>query len=232
MTAADPIRVIIVDDDTWIRIGRTQGLAEFDDIEIVASLPHDEAMDCSWEDIDVAVIDAHDSRQEWDRYPGVRVVEAVRRTRPPTATTVIVTSGRMFDPMLRLRMAEAGADYFYSHLDAHDPTSLADLIRRPDGSHAATVDDREALAEMGLRTWSRPNEALRWLERSGAAGYFTGSGTQKSAGVSRRALGKARDEVARLARIDPSLGDPERRPGDVTWRDVVKFVNRALGRDT
>ncbi len=232
MTTDRPIRVVVVDDDTWIRMGRAQGLAEYADIEVVASLAHDDALAWPWDDIDVAVVDAHDSSQEWDRYPGVRVVEAIRRTRSSEATTVIVTSGRMFDPMLRLRMAEAGADYFYAHLDAPDPESLSELIRHPDGSHAAAPGDGHELADMGLRTWSRPNEALRWVEESGAAAHFTEAGTQKAARASRRALIKTRDEVARLARIDPSLGDPERRPGDVTWRDVVKFINRTLGRDT
>ena len=230
--SAAPLRVVIVDDDTWIRMGRVQGLAAFEDIDIVASLDHDAALEFAWDDIDVALVDAHDSRQAWDRYPGVAVVEQLRRTRSPERTTVIVTSGRMFDPMLRLRMAEAGADYFYSHLDAPDPEALADLIRHPDGHHAADPGDSQELSQMGLRAWSRPNDALRWIEESGSAGYFTGPGTQKAAGASRRALSKVRDEVAHLARLDPSLGDPERRPGDVTWRDVVRFVNRALGRDT
>lgn len=224
-------RVAIVDDEYWIRVGRQAGLSSFEDFDVVAVVDHNGALDVDWSGVDIAIVDAHDPLRKWDRYPGVGVVETIRRSRSPDETTIIITSGRMFDPLLRLRMAEAGADFFYSHLDAPDPASLADLLRHQDGAHSAAFGDGRELGALGLRTWSRPNEALHWIEDSGANRFFTDQGTQKSAPASRRVLSRARDEVARLARLDPSLGDPERRPGDVTWRDVVRFVNRALGRD-
>lgn len=222
---------MIVDDDVWIRTGRQSGLARFTDLEVVASMDPAQAAGFDWKDIDVALVDAHDSRQPWDRYPGVGVVEAIRRSRTPEQTTVIVISGRMFDPMLRLRMAEAGADFFYAHLDVPDPDRLAEVIRNPDPAHRSGPGDDASVAPLGLRSWSRPNQALGWLKETGADRFFTDAGTQKTARASRRTLTAVRDQVARLARFDPSLASTGSRPGQPSWRDVAKFVNRALGRD-
>lgn len=225
------MRVAIIDDDLWIRTGRRTALSQFPDIEVVAAVEPDTAMSLDWNEVDVAVVDAHDPSQPWDRYPGVRVVEAIRKTRKSSETTIIVISGRLLEPMLRLRMAEAGADYFYAHIDVPTPESLARIIQHPSPSSLASPPDDRLLAEIGLRSWSRPNEALRWLEVSGNERFFRGTGTQKTAGGSRRVLDRVRDQVSRVAHLDPALGDPEKRPGDVSWRDVVKFVHRAIGRD-
>ena len=222
--------VVIVDDDEWIRRGRGDGLKAYHDITVRALLDPAGAMAFDFSGVDVVIVDAHDERQEWDRYPGVGVVERIRRDRSPEETLIVVVSGHTLDPMLRLRMAEAGADFFYAHLDLPTPESLADAIRHPDRSRRTDLLDRTALASLGLHPWSRPNAALRWTEDAGAEGLFTAEASQKSAGGSRRAMTRARNEVARRAHLEPSLGDRSRRPGDVTWRDVARFVNRALGR--
>lgn len=222
--------VVIVDDDEWIRRGRADGLKAFADITVTALLDPGGALAFDYTDVDVVVVDAHDERQEWDRYPGVGVVERIRRARSPDQTLILVVSGHTLDPLLRLRMAEAGADFFYAHLDLPTPAALAGAIRHPDRSRRTDVLDRSALASLGLYPWSRPNAALRWTEDVGATRLFTEEGSQKSANGGRRAMARARDEIARRARLEPSLGDRARRPGDVTWRDVSRFVNRALGR--
>ncbi len=226
-----PLRVVIVDDDVWVRTGRAAGLKAFADIEVVAVLDPETAFGFDWDDrIDVAMVDAHDPRSDWDRFPGVRVVESIRRRRTSDQTTVIVISGRMLDPMLRLRMAEAGADFYYGHLDAPDPHSLAALLRHPSDDRRCDAGSNAELSVIGLDVTSRPNQALGWIRDSEAVSYFTEAGTQKTAHASRRTLIKVRDEVAKRARLQPWIGDPQRRPGVVTWRDVSRFVNRALGR--
>jgi DNA-binding response OmpR family regulator len=225
------MRVVIVDDDEWIRRGRRDGLAAMDDIDVVDTLTPEAATSrADWSNVDAVVVDAYDQRQASDRYPGVGVVEAIRRSRNADETLILVVSGHILEPLLRLRMAEAGADFFYAHLDLPDPLSLAEALRRPDLARRAGPGDTTELAAYGLRPWSKPNAAIRQAEQAGYLHLFTAEGSQKASGASRRAMIHARDELARLARLEPSLGDNERRPGDVTWRDVARFVNRALGR--
>ena len=144
-------RVVIVDDDLWIRRGRAEALDAHDAIEVVATMDHAEAVDSTgiWESVDVALVDAWDHRAGFDRFPGVAVVEAIRGVRTPAETTIIVITGHVVNDMLRLRMAEAGADYFYGHDDVAGVEELVGVVCSPGGDHRPEVA-AATLRELGV----------------------------------------------------------------------------------
>src|ERR1700728_3856011 len=81
--AKDPsIRIAVVDDDMGVRTGRVSAL-ESAGLRVAVACDHDEALSGAgpWADVDVVLVDAWDASQAWDRFPGVRVVESVRRVR-------------------------------------------------------------------------------------------------------------------------------------------------------
>lgn len=232
----DPVpsvrRVAIIDDDLWIRNGRAHALATVDGIEVVATMDHAEAVDSVdvWWSVDVALVDAWDHRAGFDRFPGVAVVEAIRRARTPAEATIIVVTGHVVNDMLRLRMAEAGADYFYGHDDVAGVEELAGVIFAPGVDHRPQMSS-DALRDLGVRPGSRPNAALAWIRDEGFGDAFSGE-SQKALPVSRRAIMRIRREIAAIARVAPPPGTASAH--DVRWPEwqhVVRFVNRVRGAD-
>jgi CheY-like chemotaxis protein len=225
-------RVAIVDDDLWVRSGRAQALGALADVEIVATLDHAEAVDAVglWPGVDVVLVDAWDHRAGFDRFPGVAVVEAVRRERTPDETTIIVITGHVVNDMLRLRMSEAGADYFYGHDDVATADELAAVVRAPGHDHRPDVS-ATALHDLGVRAGSRPNAALAWVRREGVDEAFVGE-SQKALPVSRRAIMRIRREVGAIGRIaEPTRSGGAHDARWPEWQHVVQFVNRVRGVD-
>jgi DNA-binding NarL/FixJ family response regulator len=126
-------RVVVVDDDDINRRGMANLLAEDTAIDIVASLTHAEALDrpSPWDEIDVVLADAADERNRADHFPGVAVVEEVRR-HDRGGQTVVVITGHFFDDAVRRRMREAKADFYYHRTVVCDARSLRDAVFRPD----------------------------------------------------------------------------------------------------
>jgi CheY-like chemotaxis protein len=231
MSPEPPVRrVVIIDDDLWIRNGRAQALAAVPGIAVVATMDHSEAVNSTgrWEDVDVALVDAWDHRAGFDRFPGVAVVEAIRRARTPAETTIIVITGHVVNDMLRLRMSEAGADYFYGHDDVAGIDELVGVVNEPGVEHRPQLSAEE-LRELGIRPGGRPNAALAWIRAEGYDDAFSGE-SQKALPVSRRAIMRIRREIAGIARVaePPATGAAH----DVRWpewQNVVRFVNRVRG---
>ena len=136
------VRVAIVDDDLWIRSGRSEALAKVESLEVVATLDHGAALADPdlWSSVDVAVVDAWDRNAGFDRFPGVTVVEAIRRVRSRTETVIVVISGHVLNDMPRLRMAEAGADYFYGHDDVSYVRHLSQAVIRARDGHGHDIE--------------------------------------------------------------------------------------------
>jgi CheY-like chemotaxis protein len=232
MDPARARRVAIVDDDLWIRNGRAHALADIDGIDVVATVDHGQAIDSVglWERVDVALVDAWDHRAGFDRFPGVAVVEAIRRSRTGEETTIIVITGHVVNDMLRLRMAEAGADYFYGHDDVAGIDELVEVIREPGVDHRPQVA-ADALADLGLRPGGRANAALAWVRKEGFDDAFSGE-SQKALPVSRRAIMRIRREIGTIARVDePRATGAEHDVRWPEWQNVVRFVNRVRGID-
>ncbi len=225
-------RVVIVDDDLWIRSGRAHALAAVEDIEVVASLDHAHAIDgFHWRDVDVALVDAWDHHAGFDRFPGVAVVEAIRRSQPTADTTIIVITGHVLNDMLRLRMAEAGADYFYGHDDVANIEELAAVIREPGRDHRPAEVAPEMRRRLGIGTAGRPNAALAWVRAQRFDEAFSGE-SQKALPITRRAIMRIRREVGALAHLEPPPATGAEH--DVRWPEwqhVVRFVNRVRGAE-
>lgn len=124
MAVVEPTSVAVIDDDLWVRTGRATALTGAG-LRVVAACDHAAALALGpdvWDQVDVALVDAWDGREAWDRFPGVAVVEAIRRRRTPAETLIVVISGHVVSDVLRLRMAEAGADFFYGHEEVRGST--------------------------------------------------------------------------------------------------------------
>jgi DNA-binding NarL/FixJ family response regulator len=227
-----PRRVVIVDDDLWMRTGRAHALETVEGIQVQAALTHTEALQRTdvWATADVVLVDAWDDRAGFDRFPGVGVVEAIRAQRGPDQTTIIVITGHVVNDMLRLRMAEAGADYFYGHDAVSDVDDLVAAITALD-EHARPHLNAEQLAQLGIRHDSRPNATLDWIQAHHYETAFSGE-SQKSLPVTRRAIMRIRREIGETAKLDTSTPSGSPHPARwPEWHHVVRFVNRLRGAD-
>ena len=225
-------RVVIVDDDLWIREGRAAALRACGTVDIVATADHPTAQSAValWDDVDVVIVDAWDHRAGFDHFPGVAVVEQVRRHRRPDQTTVIVVTGHVVNMMLRARMTEAGADFLYGHDDVADLDDLIGIIFQPDPCRSPAVSPAD-LARMGIAPGSRPNAALTWVRTHDLTNAFDAE-SQKALGISRRAIMHIRREIGTLARVtDQTTSGREHDLLWPEWRTVVQFINRVRGAD-
>lgn len=221
------LRVAVVDDDAWIRAGREAVLDAAEDVEVVWAGDHRAAVDAPWGGIDVALLDAHDADAGFDRFAGVAVAAAARRASPDLR--IVVLSGHSHNDLLRIRMAEAGADEFHAHRDVATPAALLALVRaRPDTS-STVAEVNEARRRVGLSSTGQLNEAVAW------AGAHLGesalsAGTYAETGLSRRRLITARGKLSTLAGLDARVTTAARRtlPG---WREVADLIDRARGRE-
>jgi len=228
MAVVDPMRVAVIDDDLWVRTGRATALAEAG-LQVVAACDHAAALALgdAWDQVDAAVVDAWDGREAWDRFPGVAVVEAIRRRRAPAQTLIVVISGHVLSDVLRLRMAEAGADFFYGHEEVRELDDLLAVIRSPEQARRVEVVDTGELQALGLSRSSRPNAALADITRRGLTGAFAPGTSQKALPAGRRTLITARRRLSEIAGLAPSGRPTAGRVPE--WRQVVRFVNRARG---
>ena len=221
------IRVAIVDDDLWIRSGRSEALAAVEGIEVVAALDHRAALADPhlWTSVDIALVDAWDRHAGFDRFPGVAVVESIRMARLRSETAIVVISGHVLNDMLRLRMAEAGADYFYGHDDVSDINSLSEVVLRTRNSRGPRVEAVLLEADPACR----PNAALAWIKDRGLESAFSGE-SQKALPVSRRTIMRMRRELGSLSESPDPVGSGSPAPiTSPSWYQIKRFINRARG---
>jgi DNA-binding NarL/FixJ family response regulator len=221
-------RVVVVDDDDISRRGLSEILADQAGIEIAAALDHHKAATWSgeWDGIDVAVVDAADERRRGDQFPGVAVVEAIRRYRSPDETMVVVITGHFFDDAVRRRMREAQADYFYHRSELADAGSLVSAVLQPDGGHHHVPDetDHEALHRLGITNATRVNQAVRYAgEVGGATGLLRGRTSRRAADRLRAAFNTA----ARLQPVNQDGAPPERAQDHPSLPQIQRFLDWA-----
>ncbi|MEU7857376.1 hypothetical protein [Nonomuraea sp. NPDC049141] len=159
MTGTHGKRVVVVDDDDISRTGIVAILSGTPGVEVVAGLDHRAAAGWSYEGVDVVLVDAADERRPDDHFPGVAVVEAVRRVRSRRQTTVIVLTGHFLDGAVRRRMREARADYFYHRSQLGDAARLRAAVLSPSGTVPGPADPEEEI-RLGLSAASRVNAAV------------------------------------------------------------------------
>lgn len=204
-------RVLIVDDNEWVRRGRAEALREADWPGEVVALDHRAALGTAWRAGDLVLVDAHDPSPAWDRYVGIAVVSAVRAHVGHRVASVIVMSDGPAPAALRDRAAEAGADHLVEHDHVRNPDELLALVRDP-----AARAQRLTIGRRGLTA------ALHVVEELDACELFTAPIPQKQSELSRRNIITLRQRLSRVLGL-------ERPP---RLRDLILTVNDARGAGT
>lgn len=209
--------VAIVDDDLWVREGRAGALRDRGHPVVWVSSHVDALERERWDDVEVLLVDAHDPDAGFDRFVGVSVVERVR-ARGGDRTRVVVLTGHLLNDLLRIRMADAGADELYHHGAVRSPDDLVALVSGP-----LPIEPTPPPAS---RPGSDLTGAVRWAERELGEEALRSDLSQKALPVSRRHLITARQKLGRMTGLS-ATGDrsaPE-------WRRVLDLIDRARGAE-
>ena len=220
-------RTVIVDNEAIGRSGTATLLGSNPLIDVVAILDHDEALAiASWADDDVAAVDAAAEEREGDQFPGVAVVEAIRKQRSTSETRIIILTARAFHPALRRRMREARADLLYNRYElARDLTPLIRAVlgqEEPGQAHLdESVEEQQALRELGVSKQTRVNAALAHADET-EVGLFLNSGTAPRSNRRRITMRKRFDKFAQL---DPrsTSGESLRSSSIPSWSQIERF---------
>jgi CheY-like chemotaxis protein len=230
--------VVVVDDDDINRRGIASLLAEDPAIDVAASVTHADAVGRPelWQAADVVLVDAADERNEADHFPGVALVEEVRRSRPRARTVVVVITGHFFDEAVRRRMREAGADFYYHRTELGDARSLRDAVLHPEAHRRVPGPrDPEELFQHGVTDETRVNRAVAYAADHRLEAEMTDRDRP------RRAWLRLRREFNREARLSPVTVDgrlpdrPQTLPSRpqiarfLAWATRVKRTGQAHG---
>jgi DNA-binding NarL/FixJ family response regulator len=221
-------RVIVVDDDDISRRGLAALLDDSSDITVVGAFTHGDAVNLvdAWNRVDVVVVDAADERMEEDQFPGVRVVEQIRRHRTSEQTLILVLTGHYFHAALRRRMREARADFLYHRSELQDTDDLLRAVLHPDQARTLPrEDDLEELMRHGVSAHTRVNEAIAYAQSDAMADSFTEPGAPRS----RRWLAQRREfnRVARLAPVNRDGLPPDREQREPSVVQIERFLRWA-----
>ena len=228
------LRIAIVDDDEWVRKGRSVALTESGQVTVGFVGSHAEALaltSSEWAAVDVVLIDAYDTDAAFDHFAGVAVVERIQAIAAGRRPTMVVVTGHLLDDVLRLRMAEAGADFLFGHGEVRTVEQLLAAIHDPASVRGPGPPDADALGMLGLSLDSRPNEAMRWVDQSGLAEVFVDAAegeSQKTFEVGRRRIRAAREQLAARGGFRRTA-DGE-RTSVPEWQQIVSIVSAARGR--
>jgi DNA-binding NarL/FixJ family response regulator len=223
------VRVVVVDDDDVNRCGMAAVLGVSPPIHVIASLTHDDAVACHdvWDNTDVAIVDAADRRREGDQFPGVAVVEHIRRHRP-SGLIVIVVTGHFFDDAVRRRMREARADFFYHRADMADAEALYKAVLCPEGARRRVPEpaDPEAEFRHGVTDGTRVNQAVGYAQEHDLQARLA----ERAEPRSRRWL-HLRREFNRVARLNSITSDgrlPDRPQDHPSLPQISRFLVWAM----
>jgi CheY-like chemotaxis protein len=222
----EAIRVAVVDSDEVNRRGLTCLLAEHPRVKVVASLTHEEALMHlgPWPEAEVTLVGADDERARDDRFPGVWVVERIRRSaRRPTR--IVVTTGRASDHALRRRLAEANADLLYDRAALGEAAALYQVVLSPPPGQRLPPPDPQVLLRYGVTSASRVNRAVAF-----AMEHELPFSLQEPR--SRRAWLRLRREFNAEARLSPMNANscpPDREQQLPSLPQIVRFLAWATG---
>jgi DNA-binding NarL/FixJ family response regulator len=224
-----PVRVVIVDDDDINRRGMVSVLNDASEIEVVAALTHVEAMHGSmrWNVADAVLVDAADERRDDDHFPGVQVVEEIRRSSLTRRPTVIVVSEHYYDDALRRRMHEARPDYFHHRTHLYDGEALRRVVLHPERVSSAVPPcvDLEAQFRHGVTDYTRVNRAVTFARERGVLDLLAARPEPRS-----RAWLRLRKDFNREARLNPVTTDgrtPDRAQDYPSLPQISRFLTWA-----
>ncbi|GLY80494.1 hypothetical protein [Actinoallomurus iriomotensis] len=222
------VRVVVVDDDAVNRHGMAALLSASDRITLAGAYDHDEALtvDDVWSEADVAIVDAADHRRTTDQFPGVAVVEHIRRH--AQRLTVIVVTGHFFDDAVRRRMREARADFFYHRADMADAEALYDAVLRPESARRRVPEPRDPEGQFrhGVSEHTRVNQAVGYALENALEERLAEHAEPRS----RRWL-RLRGDFNRVARLTPVTSDgrrPDRPQDEPSLPQITRFIAWAM----
>ena len=204
------------------------------EIDVVCELDQDTALAWpleNWSDVDVAVVDILDefapSEKGSDVYSGIMTLHRIRGL--PVRTVAIVPHPG--NPLLGLRIHEAGADSVYHRWELNDIDQLERAITQPDPDRAPVRPDESELSRFGARVSAQVNDAVAHYERSLLYGQVAPDIGQKSLTVSRRSIDRFRRQIAETG-FDgtETRSTATRRVVAPRWPDVRDYLLRLLGR--
>jgi CheY-like chemotaxis protein len=219
-----PVRVMVVDDDDINRHGMAGLLASDERVAVAATLSHVDAMVWAgdWSLVDVALVDAADDRADGDQFPGVGVVERMRRQASRRLTVVVVT-GHFFDDAIRRRMWEAGADFFYHRSELADRRVLLRVVLEPEACRRVPAPhDPDAQFRLGVTGATRVNRAVAHAVERDVARTLAQRGEPRS----RRWL-RLRRDFDREARLTPMTAGghlPDRNQDLPALPQIARFL--------
>lgn len=219
----------MVDDNQLTLPGFLQALETSGEVEVVAGLSHDEALewDGDWSTVDALVLDAADEGRAGDQFPGVAVVRRVRGAAGDGGPLIVVVTGHYLHDGLRHRMARAGADFYFLRADLRSPEALLDVVLHPERHRREVPDviDRDAQRLLGIGSTSDVESFVGRVEEEGLAGTLSGEDRVRDQPRSRR-WARFRREAAVAGGIAPvnlTTGDTPRGQDTPSIRQLARL---------
>jgi hypothetical protein len=155
----------------------------------------------------------------------VQVVERIRARGNRPQPVIVVITGHVLDDVLRLRMAEAGADFLFGHAHVRTVERLQTAATDPASMAQHAAPDPAVLEELGLTPASHPNAALHWVEQAGLAEVFVTA----AEGESQKVLPAGRRQLQRSRQLLSDIGGIRRtaagqRTSLPEWQQIVDVV--------
>jgi CheY-like chemotaxis protein len=222
------VRVVVIDDDPHCRRGMVGFLEDDGRFDVVASLSHQEALQTSgWEQVDVVLVDAADTRRSDDVFPGVAVVTKIRQAPMHRQPTIVVMTGHYFDDAVRFRMREARADLFFHRTDLQEPSDLCEVLARPGAFErpVPALSDPEAAFRVGVTDHTKVNVAVEYAHNAGWLGGAITRRTKRS-----RTDDRKRRELRTRSHLNPVNSDgtpPDRNQVDPSRSQIARFLEWA-----
>lgn len=223
----------MVDDNEVYRLGMVAALTQHPQIEVVAACAHAEALGFDptvWDEVDVALVDLADVRDQLDdQFPGIRVIEAIRRCRTSNQTTVVAYTFHVVSSAARRRAKEADADFFYDREELSRTEVLHQVVLAPDAGRRGVPPplDPEELRRLGVGPGTRVNAGADAEE-------WRALGDQRRLGAHARQRARARwNRRVGLAVRNRDGSAPERAQTTPSWGQLESFyrwATRAGGR--
>ena len=237
---AGELKVVIVDDDEWKRVGMAARLDATKEVDVVASVDHDSAAlrpREQWNDIWAVVVDVYDDRAAGeigtDLYSGINVVERVR----DLPVNSLAVTPHCAHPLVRLRLQQAKPDYCYHRFQLASLDELREAVRYPDRKHRLPDLDPDDVRKLGARRM-KANDLVRSFVDSPLHGkLLASSGLKELAreGVQRRTINRFRQQAVDCGyhHFDTLTGErrDEYLPDEIPrWPVIRDLMLHLLGR--
>lgn len=202
----------------------------------MGSMAHSEALEWPgpWDSVDVVFVDATDEMANTDNFPGVEVAAHVRTQQRTSRATVVVVTGHFFNPGLRWRMKEAGADLFFHRSQLRTPDRLRQALLHPEqfSDRNAVPPVRDAVVRrLGIGRSTSVNTFVRLVRDSGLGPTFERKGSppvpRRQWMAYRRWLGdRARIKVVNMAEGTTPSHQDRRSPSTPQLRKLFTWAAR------